>query len=122
MARVIIAGTRTFDDYKLLCETMNIAIENSTWLRDGIEIVSGGAKGADQLGEKFAKENGYKLTQFLPNWERDGKKAGVYRNTLMARYADILIAFWDGKSKGTKDMITKAQNIGLIVMVKNYAE
>lgn len=97
--KVIIAGGRNFTDYQRLTKTCNKLLENET----GIEIVSGAYyKGADLLGEQYAKEKGYKLTQFPANWKRYGKAAGPKRNQEMANYADALIAFWNGKSNGKK--------------------
>jgi len=102
--KVIIAGSRDFDNYVLLshiCDTV---------LPKGIdyEIVSGGARGADHLGEVYAWECDYKKTVFPADWDKNGKAAGYIRNEEMAKYADALIAFWDGKSKGTKHMIDLA--------------
>ncbi|MBP1743646.1 MAG: Phi18:3 [Firmicutes bacterium] len=91
-----------------------------------IEIVSGGARGADRLGEAFAQERNYKLKIFRADWERLGKIAGFVRNEQMAVYASeashtgVLIAFWDGKSEGTSNMITLAFRYGLKVYVVNY--
>ena len=104
--KVIIAGTRTFNDYQLLCNTikeLNISID---------EIVCGGARGADTLGEKYAKENNIPIKYFLAEWDKYGKRAGFIRNHQMGDYADYLIAFWDKKSKGTLDMINYMQHIG----------
>src|SRR5690242_7305650 len=97
--KVIIAGTRHFTDYKLLKEYCDVILSNQS----DIEIVSGGARGADALGEQYAKENGYPIKQFLPDWDKYGRLAGPLRNEEMARYADALIAFWDNKSTGTKN-------------------
>ena len=93
--KVIIAGGRTFNDYDLLCKFCNKALS----LQTEIEIVSGTANGADKLGEKYANENGYSIKQFPADWDKYGKSAGYIRNEEMAKYADALIAFWDGKSK-----------------------
>ena len=111
--KVIIAGGREFNNYDLLCESCNK--ELATF--ESIEIVSGGAKGADKLGEQYANENGYDIKKFLPEWAKYGKGAGVKRNEEMAKYAEVLIAFWDGKSKGTKSMIDLAKRYGLKVKV-----
>jgi hypothetical protein len=71
-------------------------------------LVSGGAKGADTLGERYAKEHNIETKIFLPDWEKYGKKAGFLRNTDIINEAELIIAFWDGQSKGTKDSIDKA--------------
>ena len=82
------------------------------------EVVSGGARGVDQLGERWARDNGCQVKRFLPNWSRDGKAAGHIRNRQMGDYADALVAIWDGKSRGTAGMIEYARGRGLKVFVK----
>ena len=69
------------------------------------EIVSGGAKGIDSCAKKFAIKNKIKITEFLPEYDKYGRIAPLKRNDLIIDYSDMVIAFWDGKSKGTKDMI-----------------
>jgi hypothetical protein len=107
MIKVVIAGSRTFDNYDLLFEKCSEALKDYDSVE--VEIVSGGAKGADKLGERFAKEKGFALTLFPADWNKFGKSAGYIRNKEMAKYADILIVFWDGVSKGTKHMIDLAE-------------
>jgi predicted Rossmann fold nucleotide-binding protein DprA/Smf involved in DNA uptake len=114
--KVIIAGGRNFSNYKLLKDYCEIILDN---YRE-IEIVSGGAKGADKFGELFASENNLVVNQFLPDWAKYGKAAGIKRNEYMAEYSDMLIAFWDGKSIGTKNMINLAKSNGLKVSVCKY--
>ncbi|MBE6548001.1 MAG: DUF2493 domain-containing protein, partial [Ruminococcaceae bacterium] len=72
---------------------------------DVTEIVSGGAKGIDTDAETFAKENNIKTTVFLPDYSRYGRGAPILRNYQIVDYADEVLAFWDGKSKGTKSVI-----------------
>ena len=91
------------------------AIEEIDW--QITEIVSGGAKGVDKLGEDWAEANYMSLKIFPANWYKYGKSAGYKRNEEMAEYADALIAIWDGKSKGTKHMIDIAKKQGLIVAI-----
>ena len=114
--KVIVAGGRDFEDYVLLSTELNIFLENES----DIEIVSGGASGADYLGNKYAVFNRYNIKYFPADWANKGRTAGHIRNQQMADYADALIAFWDGKSKGTKDMIDKANKKGLKVVIVNY--
>lgn len=111
--KIIIAGSRSFNDYNILCSVCNIILQD----QKEIEIVSGTAKGADKLGEKYAKEHGYSIKQFFPKWDVYGKSAGYIRNEEMAKYAEGLIVFWDGKSKGTKHMIDLAKKYNLKVRV-----
>lgn len=114
--KIIIAGGRNFIDYTKLCESCDDALQ----LLDDIEIVSGTAKGADSLGEEYAKEKGYKITRFPADWDKHGKSAGYKRNAEMAEYADGLIAFWDYKSKGTRNMIDLADKFNLKIKIVRY--
>ena len=100
--RVIIAGSRAFNDYQLLCETIT-NLQNDGLVID--EVVCGGAKGADELGVRWAKEFNVPIKYFLADWDQYGRFAGPKRNMDMGEYADYLIAFWDGISRGTKSMI-----------------
>ena len=113
--KVIIAGSREFNDYDKLCKFCDHILQN----QKEIEIVSGTAKGADKLGEKYATEKGYSIKRFPADWNI-GKSAGYLRNKEMAEYADALIAFWDGKSKGTKNMIDLAKKNNLKIKICNY--
>ena len=114
--KLIIAGTRTFTNYQKLKQICDHFLKDQT----NIEIVSGAYyRGADKLGEQYAKERGYKLTQFPADWKIFGRAAGPKRNEQMANYADALIAFWDGKSKGTLNMIKLANQNKLSVTVIN---
>lgn len=114
--KVIIAGGREFSDYDKLCVSCDKILSNQT----EIEIVSGTARGADKLGEKYANERGYPIKQFPADWNLFGKSAGYKRNAQMADYADALIVFWDGKSKGTKHMIDLAKKVGLNIKIIKY--
>lgn len=98
--KVIIAGSRTFHDFPALMGFMSVLSQE--W--DIKEVVSGGAKGADALGEEFAFVKNIPVKIFPADWSK-GKQAGVLRNIEMGNYADGLIAFWDGTSPGTKHMI-----------------
>jgi hypothetical protein len=108
--RVVIAGSRSFSDYNLLKNKLDHLLQNKT--KEQIEIVSGTARGADLLGERYAREKGYKITRFPADWEK-GKKAGYIRNKEMAKYATHAVIFWDGKSKGTRHMINLAKEYKL---------
>ena len=99
MEKIILAGSRQFQNYKRLCQVCSQEIILP------VEVISGGAIGADQLGELYAKLQGHKLRRFLPNWAKYGKAAGPIRNQLMADYADRAILFWDGRSRGTLHLI-----------------
>jgi len=86
------------------------------------EVISGGAPGADSLGERFAAEHGLPVTIFHADWERYGKAAGIIRNTDIIDAADIVFAFWDGKSPGTKDSIKKAMSRAKTLFVCRYLD
>jgi hypothetical protein len=85
-----------------------------------IYILSGKARGADLLGERYAKENLLEVLEFPADWETFGKRAGFKRNEEMANEAHALIAFWDGESHGTKHMIDIATKKGLLIRTIRY--
>jgi hypothetical protein len=115
MLRIIVAGSRTFKSYDFLeQEVLKIV---SKFSGEEIEIVSGNAIGADKLGERFAKKYGIPLRLFPANWSHYGKKAGYIRNKAMAEYSDVLIAFWDGRSRGTMLMYDLAKKNNLEVFI-----
>lgn len=117
--RIIVAGGRDFDNYGLLSSVLTEYIGSKE-----VVIISGTARGADRLGERFAADNGIEVRRFPANWNEYGKSAGIIRNCEMANYAGqatgVLFAFWDGKSRGTKHMITFAKKRGLEVHVVEY--
>jgi len=116
--RIIIAGCRHITNGNLVRKAVEKSGFNIT------EIVSGGAKGVDTLGENYAKKAGIDLITIHANWTGLGKKAGPLRNMRMANYAASdkskkggLIAVWDGVSRGTKNMIDTAKALGLKVFI-----
>lgn len=117
--KVIVAGGRNFNNYELLKECMNKALREIQKTHD-IEIVSGTANGADTLGEQYAQDFLYPVKRFPADWKSHGRAAGIKRNTQMAEYADALVAFWDGVSRGTKNMIGQAKEHKLQVQVVYY--
>ena len=88
------------------------ATDIGMYISNGDEIVSGGAVGIDSCAEEYAKKNGLKLTVFLPQYERYGRAAPIVRNQTIVDYADKIVAFWDGKSKGTLSVIKYAERTG----------
>lgn len=112
--KVIIAGGRDFDNYDYLCQVMNELDFTIS------EVVCGGAKGADSLGKRWAEEHNLVVKMFPANWEEYGKAAGMIRNSEMGEYADFLVAFWDGKSRGTKQMIDYMKRKGKKGKVVKY--
>lgn len=117
--KVIIAGSRGFSNYKLLREQCNKYLREKR-KTSNIIIVSGHARGADTLGEKYAQDEGFDLEIYPAQWKKLGKQAGYRRNEQMAEVADALIAFWDGESKGTKHMIDIMNAKSLQVKVVEY--
>lgn len=127
MYKVIIAGGRDFKDYELLERICDHYLQNKG---SDIQIVSGKQKsvdrdtgeeyGADFLGEVYAKKRGFTVEPFPANWSKHNNSAGPIRNGEMAKYADALIAFHDGESRGTKNMIETARAMWLDVRVQKY--
>jgi hypothetical protein len=99
--KIIVAGSRSFSSYDRLAKIMDKVTAN---LQE-ITIISGAARGADTLGERWAAERKHTVIRKPADWDRFGKSAGYRRNEEMAAIADALVAFWDGKSPGTKHMI-----------------
>lgn len=113
--KVAIVGSRGFTDYNLLCEVMpGLDVSVS-------QIISGGARGADSLAEKYATDNDIPVLVFPADWDL-GKNAGFVRNQLIVDACDVLVAFWDGKSKGTLDSISKGRRKNKNVIVINYTK
>ena len=115
MFRVVVAGSRNFQDKELLFSKLDFFLQNQR--PEEIEIVSGMAKGADTMGEEYARARGLKIKRFPAEWKKFGKGAGYRRNEQMAAYADALVAFWDGHSPGTRHMISLCKEKGIQVRV-----
>ena len=111
--KLAVVGTRTFNNYWLLKEELN-KYDSIT------EIISGGAKGADKLAEKYAKEYNISTKIFKASWDKYGKSAGFFRNTEIWKYADEGIAFWDGVSPGTKHSVSLSQVFNKKLKVIKY--
>ncbi len=128
MRRVIIAGTREFNDLPLLFSIMDDyrRIAQETGHDADYEVVCGGARGADTIGAVWAQSNKLPIKHFPAHWNLYGKRAGYIRNEEMAEYAaemnGMLVAFWDEKSKGTEHMINLAKEYGLEVRIIKYAK
>lgn len=137
--KVIIAGGRDMNDYKLVKTFCDAVLKNVP--KNEIEIVSGACStgvvtyvrpdgtnvcGADGCGEKYAAFHGYPCTIFPAHWDTHGKAAGGIRNQQMADYLeadkDGCILFWDGNSRGTEDMGRRAGKKGLKIRMKRYSK
>jgi hypothetical protein len=110
--RVAVIGSRSFNDYEKLKEVLSKI--------DITLLVSGGASGADKLGEQYANEHNIPTKIFLPDWEKYGKRAGFLRNSDIINECELVVAFWDNNSKGTKDSIDKAEKQGKKVLIISF--
>lgn len=123
MTRIIIAGGRDFLDYLRMYTEMNVIIQN---IHDDMEIISGCTKGADTLGMRYAAAMKIPCIKFPADWDKFGKRAGLIRNEEMAKYSisdnskGVLVAFWNGESRGTASMIKLAEKYGLEIHVIRY--
>ena len=126
-AYILVAGSRSFDDYAVLCKILNML--TPYYPECEIHIVSGGARGADALAERYADECHYKKDIFLADWDKDGKAAGYIRNTKMHEFIKnqpnrICVCFWDGSSRGTAHNfeLCKKYNTKLIKVINGTME
>jgi hypothetical protein len=129
MYKIIINGSRDFNNYTYLRLMLKEYIMTNQINPESIEIISGGAKGADTLAIKFAKEYNLNYKVMNADWNKYGKRAGIIRNAEMLTYAisnpndiAILISFWNGTSKGTKHMIDISNDKGIIVKVMEVGD
>ena len=115
--RIVVAGCRDYDNYEEAKEYIDFCIQN---LRKEYTLIfmSGGCKGADALGEKYANENHFEIEYYPADWEKFARSAGPKRNLEMAKRCDYVICFWDGKSLGTKSMIKFAKQFDKPIKIK----
>lgn len=113
---VIVAGGRDFNNYPMLEEKLFKLFSNKLH----VVIISGMAKGADSLGEQYARKHNCVISYFPALWSQHGTRAGFIRNEEMAKVADACVCFWDGKSTGTKHMIDTAKKYNLALRVIRY--
>lgn len=108
--RIVVAGCRDYENYGEAKAYVEMCIEK---IRKKYTLIflSGGCKGADMLGEKYANENGFLIERYPANWQKYGKVAGPKRNLQMVKACDYVICFWDGKSRGTASMISYAKEL-----------
>ena len=116
---IAIVGGRDFNDYSLLKESILAYIDTHEKPKN---IVSGGAKGADTLAVQFAAEMGIPLLVFKPDYQKYGRGATLVRNTQIIENAEVVFAFWDGQSKGTKDSIKKAEKLEKELYIITYKQ
>ena len=118
--KLIVAGGREFEDALLLAAKIN-ELANGEYKDKAVSLVSGMARGADKLAYQFAQRHGIKVYEFVPDWNGPlGKGAGFARNKDMGNFADGLLAFWDGESRGTAQMIEFMRSLKKPVHVVRY--
>jgi hypothetical protein len=110
--KIAIIGGREYKDYDRLRRILD--------LYPATVIVSGGARGADSLGARYADEKGLQKEIYEPDWDLFGKRAGFMRNTDIVENSDMIIAFWDGKSRGTKDSLNKAEKLKKTTLIAYF--
>ena len=111
--KLLVGGSRTFIDEELLREELNKLRKKFNI----ILIISGGVRGADFLAKKYAFENKIPYKEYLPDWNKYGRKAGIIRNIEMIDKCDKAIFFWDGKSPGTRQAIEYSKKKGKLLNV-----
>lgn len=118
LVQVAVVGCRDFSNYQLLKSVLACVCN----VHGRIGIVSGGARGADHYAARFAREQGIPLTVFKPDYAAHGKRAPFVRNTLIVDAADMVYAFWDGESPGTRHTVGYARSKGKTVAIVNIGE
>lgn len=112
--KIAVVGSRTFSDNDLLSSILN------KFDKKIITIISGGAAGADKLAENWADKNNVKKIICKPDWKKYGRKAGILRNKDIVEKSDQVIAFWDGKSRGTKNSIDRAKALDISLTIHYF--
>jgi hypothetical protein len=118
--KLIIAGGRDFKDHDLLTNTLHRGLIGPLKSYQ-VSVVSGEARGADRTGAICGDALGLHVHKFPADWGGLGKRAGFVRNQQMAEFADGLLAFWDGQSRGTADMIGRMRRLGKPVKIVMYS-
>lgn len=111
LCRVAVIGSRSFDYYSVLSRYLDVFFGNN------FILISGGARGADSLAEKYADAGDLQKKIFPADWKKNGKKAGFLRNKKIVKNCDVVVVFWDGESKGTKITIDLAKEAGKKVYI-----
>lgn len=113
--KLAVVGSRSITDYKIVEEFLDSVTSIDC-------LVSGGAKGADSLAERYGAERKIRIMIFYPDWKKYGKSAGFQRNLQIVDYCDSLVAFWDGRSNGTRHSIELARRQGKLLAIKRIEE
>lgn len=120
--RAVVCGGRDYNNYGRVRLALDPLLQAATNAGYSLVIVSGGAKGADKLGELWAQRRGVTLRVVPADWDAHGKQAGFIRNRQMAEIAHLVVAFWDQKSKGTANMIDEANRRKLLLWLYTYGD
>ena len=115
--KIVIAGCRHYDNYEEAKKYIDFCISRIR-CDNQLIFISGGCRGADALGERYAEENGFKIQLFPAEWGKYGKSAGPRRNRQMVEACDYVICFWDGKSRGTRTLIDVATAFNKPIKIK----
>lgn len=119
--RICIAGSRSFNDVDMVIEVFEF-LESKGFIppQSHWTFLSGMARGADRIGYELAIANEIPVMKFPADWDMHGGSAGYIRNAEMAVHTDVLVAFWDGESRGTKHMIETCTKKGIPVFDVDY--
>lgn len=117
--KITIGGCRDYNDYETFCSFAEECINEHS--ANDITVLSGHCSGVDMMAERFANEKGYSLEIHPAQWNRYGKAAGPIRNKIMVEKSDLVIAYWDYKSKGTRDLIECAEKLNKPIKIKKIA-
>lgn len=117
MLKVLIAGSRDFEDYTSTKDFINYCLKEMGET-SSVTVLSGGCRGTDKLGELYAEEYGYEVRRYPADWKRFGKAAGPIRNEMMVKEADIIICFPKTESRGSMSVIRLAEKYGKEIYIK----
>lgn len=109
IVNIAVLGSRTYSNEKYIVDNILEVLKKEELSIESIVVFSGGAKGVDTIAVKSMKEMGARVNEIIPNWKKFKKSAGIIRNQKIVNEADIVIAFWDGRSRGTKHSINLAK-------------
>lgn len=118
--KVIVAGSRSFNDYELAFKYLDKVKLITECMKKSMTIVSGMARGADSIGVDYAKSRGLNIIEMPADWNKYGKSAGYRRNLEMGKLANSAMVFWDGESKGSEHMINIMNELNKPVWVILY--
>ena len=118
--KLAIVGGRNFTNTILFNKVIDRLLKRKIFI-EVTEIVSGGARGIDTLAENYANKHSLKTTIFLPDWNKYGRSAGFKRNVEIISNANIVIAFWDGQSKGTSHSIKLTKDLSKTLVIVKYS-